>query len=190
MTGRWHARAIAYGGGRSDPRVSGAEIAAALANTDRPVRRALEEAIASVRKHHEEQVPESVSHETRPGVRIDRRWTALHRVGAYIPGGKASYPSSLVMTTVPAQVAGVDEIVVASPCDEDGGMDRTLMAACALLGLDEVYAMGGAQAVAALAFGTETIRRGGQDRGSWQRLGDGRQAGGVRDLRHRPSGRT
>ncbi|MDE0171265.1 MAG: histidinol dehydrogenase [bacterium] len=150
---------IAYGGGRSDPRVGTAEISTALRNTDRSVRRALEEAIDSVQRHHQAQIPESVSHETRPGVRIDRRWTPLRRVGAYIPGGKASYPSSLVMTAVPAQVAGVGEIVVASPCDEDGSLDRTLLAAAALLGVDEVYAMGGAQAVAALAFGTETIRR-------------------------------
>ena len=150
---------IAYGGGRSDPRVGTAEISTALENTDRSVCRALEEAIDSVRRHHEAQIPESVSHETRPGVRIDRQWTPLRRVGAYIPGGKASYPSSLVMTAVPAQVAGVGEIVVASPCDEDGSLDRTLLAAAALLDVDEVYAMGGAQAVAALAFGTETIRR-------------------------------
>ena len=147
----------AYGGGRSDPRVRAPEIAAALEDTDGSVLRALEEAIDAVRRHHQTQVPESISHETRPGVRIDRRWTQLHRVGAYIPGGKASYPSSLVMTVVPAQVAGVAEIAVASPCDADGRLDPTLLAAAALLGLDEIYAMGGAQAVAALAFGTETI---------------------------------
>ena len=121
--------------------------------------RALEAAIDAVRRHHQAQVPASTSHEVRPGVRIDRRWTPLRRVGAYIPGGKASYPSSLVMTAVPGQVAGVAEIAVASPCDEDGRLDPTLLAAAALLGLDEVYAMGGAQAVAALAYGTESIPR-------------------------------
>lgn len=147
----------AYGGGRPDPRVGVPEMAAALENTDSTLRRALEQAIDAVRRHHRSQVPESTSHETRPGVRIDRRWTPLRRVGAYIPGGKASYPSSLVMTVVPAQVAGVSEIAVASPCDGEGRLDPVLLAASALLGLDEVYAMGGAQAVAALAFGTETI---------------------------------
>ena len=153
------AAGVAYGGGRPDPRVGTAEMAAALEDTDSTLRRALEMAIDAVRRYHLAQVPESISHETRPGVRIDRRWTPLRRVGAYIPGGKASYPSSLVMTVVPAQVAGVAEIAVASPCDEDGRLDPTLLAASALLGLDEVYAMGGAQAVAALAFGTQTIRR-------------------------------
>lgn len=149
----------AYGGGRPDPKVGAAELSAALEATDRRLRRALQEAISAVRRHHRAQVPESISAETRPGVRIDRRWSPLRRVGAYIPGGKASYPSSLVMTAVPAQVAGVAQIAVASPCDEQGRLDPTLLAASALLGLDEVYAMGGAQAVAALAFGTETIPR-------------------------------
>ena len=146
-----------YGGGRPDPRVGTEEINAALEDTGRAVCQALEAAIEAVRRHHLPQTPKGSSHETRPGVRIDRRWTPLRRVGAYVPGGKASYPSSLVMTVVPAQVAGVDEIAVASPCNEDGKLDPTLLAAAGLLGVDEVYAMGGAQAVAALAYGTETI---------------------------------
>ena len=147
----------AYGGGRPDPRVGDEEIAAALEDTGQAVREALEGAIGAVRLHHLPQIPQGSSHETRPGVRIDRRWTPLRRVGAYVPGGKASYPSSLVMTVVPARVAGVAEIAVASPCDEDGRLDPTLLAAAGLLGVDELYAMGGAQAVAALAYGTETI---------------------------------
>ena len=150
---------VAYGGGRPDPRVGHEEIAAALDGTGRAVREALEAAIDTVRRHHLPQTPKGISHETRPGVRIDRRWTPLRRVGAYVPGGKASYPSSLVMTVVPAQVAGVAEIAVASPCDEDGKLDPTLLAAAGLLGVDHVYAMGGAQAVAAFAYGTETIPR-------------------------------
>ena len=150
---------VVYGGGRSDPRVGADEIVAALESTGPAVRESLDTAIAAVRRHHLPQFPNSISHETRPGVRIDRRWTALRRVGAYVPGGKASYPSSLVMTVVPAQVAGVTEIAVASPCDEDGRIDPTLLAAAGMLGVDQVYAMGGAQAVAALAYGTETIPR-------------------------------
>ena len=149
----------AYGGGRADPRVAPEEISAALEDTGRAVREALEAAIEAVRRHHLPQIPADHSHETRPGVRIDRRWTPLRRVGAYIPGGKASYPSSLVMTAAPAQAAGVAEIAVASPCGGDGRLDPTLLAAAALLGIDEVYAMGGAQAVAAFAYGTETIPR-------------------------------
>ena len=146
-----------YGGGRPDPRVTPAEIAAALDNAEPGVREALERAIDAVRRHHETQKPTAGSHETAPGVRIDRLWSPLRRVGAYVPGGKAGYPSSLVMTVVPGQVAGVPEIAVATPCDGTGRIDPTLLAAAGLLGVDELYAMGGAQAVAALAYGTESI---------------------------------
>ena len=149
----------AYGGGRADPRVTPREMTAAAEDTGGAVRRALAAAIDAVRRHHLAQLPSDHSHETRPGVRIDRRWTPLRRVGAYIPGGKASYPSSLVMTVVPAQAAGVEEIAVASPCGEDGRLDPTLLTAAVLLGVDEIYAMGGAQAVAAFAYGTETVPR-------------------------------
>ena len=151
--------ASAYGGGRTDPRVTPREMTAAAEDTAGPVRRALEEAAEAVRRHHLAQLPSDHSHETRPGVRIDRRWTPLRRVGAYIPGGKASYPSSLLMTAIPAQMAGVEEIAVASPCGEDGRLDPVLLAAAVLLGIEEVYAMGGAQAVAAFAYGTETVPR-------------------------------
>ena len=149
----------AYGGGRADPRVTPREMAAAAEDTGGAVRRALEAAIDAVRRHHLAQLPSDHSHETLPGVRIDRRWTPLRRVGAYIPGGKASYPSSLVMTVVPARTAGVEEIAVASPCGEDGRLDPALLTAAVLLGVDEIYAMGGAQAVAAFAYGTETVPR-------------------------------
>ena len=150
---------FAYGGGRSDPRVGPDETAAALENTGRAVLDALLAAIEAVRRHHLPQTPRGSSHETSPGVRISRLWSPLRRVGAYVPGGKASYPSSLVMTVVPAQIAGVTDIAVASPCDEDGKLDPTLLAAAGLLGVEQFYAMGGAQAVAALAYGTETIPR-------------------------------
>jgi len=146
-----------YGGGRPDPRVTPAEISQALDNAEPSVRKALEQAIDAVRRHHETQKPSASSHETAPGVRIDRHWSPLRRVGAYVPGGKAGYPSSLVMTVVPGQVAGVGEIAVATPCDGNGRIDPTLLAAAGLLGVEEVYAMGGAQAIAALAYGTESI---------------------------------
>ena len=146
-----------YGGGRPDPQVTPAEISAALDNAEPGVREALERAIDAVRRHHETQKPAANSHETAPGVRIDRLWSPLRRVGAYVPGGKAGYPSSLVMTVVPGQVAGVAEIAVATPCDGNGRIDPTLLAAAGLLGVDELYAMGGAQVIAALAYGTESI---------------------------------
>ena len=146
-----------YGGGRPDPLVPQDEKAAALEGLSPAVRAALERAVEAVRAHHSAQLPADAVSEAQPGVRIERRWTPLRRAGAYVPGGKAAYPSTLVMTVVPALVAGVGEIAVASPCGADGEMDRTMLAAAALLEVDELYAMGGAQAVAALAYGTETI---------------------------------
>jgi histidinol dehydrogenase len=89
---------------------------------------------------------------------VSTRPLAVDRVGVYVPGGKAAYPSSAVMAIVPAQVAGVTDIAVCSPPGRDGSPACAALAACALLGVDEVYAIGGAQAVAAMALGTETIR--------------------------------
>lgn len=146
-----------YGGGRPDPLVPQDEKAAALEGLSPAVRTALERAVEAVRAHHSAQLPADAVSETQPGVRIERRWAPLRRAGAYVPGGKAAYPSTLVMTVVPALVAGVGEMAVASPCGADGEMDPTMLAAAALLEVDELYAMGGAQAVAALAYGTETI---------------------------------
>ena len=88
-----------------------------------------------------------------PGVELERRWLPVSRVGAYVPGGSAPYPSSLVMTAVPAQVAGVAAIVVASPADRDGAVDPVLLGAAGLLGIDGLLVAGGVQAIGALAFG-------------------------------------
>ncbi|HVM70000.1 MAG TPA: histidinol dehydrogenase, partial [Gaiellaceae bacterium] len=109
---------------------------------------------AAVRAFVEPQRPPDTSVEAVPGVRGERRWLPLSSVGIYVPGGRAAYPSSLVMAAVPAQAAGVERIVVASPRPSDA-----TLATAAALGLDEVYAVGGAQAVAALAHGTETVPR-------------------------------
>lgn len=125
---------------------------------DERVVEALREAIRNVRVFHEHQVEKSWTIEPVDGVQLGQRITPLDRVGLYVPGGTAAYPSSVVMNVVPAQVAGVERIVIATP-------PRTLSAnpavAAALLELNvtEVYAMGGAQAIAALAFGTETVPR-------------------------------
>src|SRR5258708_6925749 len=119
---------------------------------------AIREAIRRVRAFHELERPRSWLVETDPGVVLGQRITAIERAGLYVPGGTASYPSSVVMNVVPAQVAGVDRVIVATP-------PRTLQenpaVAAALVELDvtEVYAVGGAQAIAALAFGTETVPR-------------------------------
>lgn len=146
-----------YGGGREgDLRVSAEEMAAALAATPDHVVTAIEASIEAVRTAHTAQIPEPLIVSTAPGVSVERRWSPLRRVGAYVPGGKAAYPSTLVMTVVPARVAGVDEVVVASPA-ADGRAQPVLLAAAALVGVDELYLMGGAQAIGALAHGTETI---------------------------------
>jgi histidinol dehydrogenase len=148
-----------YGGGASDTlRVEPSRLAESLKTLHPTVRIALKRAARNIRRAHAPQRPEDQTLETVPGVRIDRRWTALRRIGVYVPGGRAAYPSSLLMGVIPAQVAGVKEIVVTSPADEDGLVSQTMLAAAALLGVDEVYVTGGAQAVAALAYGTETIR--------------------------------
>ena len=150
-----------YGGGLGDGtlRVSPAAISEALASIPADLRHALDAAVANIRRAHEIQRPVDQLLEVRPGVRVDRRWHPLRRVGVYAPGGGAAYPSSLLMGVVPAQVAGVDEIVVATAAAADGTVSPVVLAAAGLLGVDEVYIMGGAQAIGALAYGTETITR-------------------------------
>ena len=127
----------------------------ALASLDPAVRAALDEAIRRVRVVHAAQRPADLDVEVAPGARVRQRWLPVRRVGLYVPGGLAVYPSSVVMNVVPAQEAGVPSLVVVSPPQRDhGGLPHpTILAACALLGVDEVYAVGGAQAVAMLAYG-------------------------------------
>jgi histidinol dehydrogenase len=130
-------------------------LAAALKDLDSGVRAALEEAIVRVRTVHAAQVPVGLSVDLAPGAQVRQRWLPVGRVGLYVPGGLAVYPSSVVMNVVPAQEAGVRSLVVTSPPQRsNGGLPHpTVLAACALLGVDEVYAVGGAQAVAMLAYG-------------------------------------
>ena len=147
-----------FGGSRpGGPRVPAGDLAAAAAALDPALREAIEVAAANVRRVHGDQTPASVAVEVVPGVTVERHWTPLRRVGAYVPGGSAPLPSTLIMTVVPARVAGVGSIAVATPARPDGTVDPVLLAAAAFLEVDEVYAMGGAQAIAALAYGTETI---------------------------------
>ena len=124
---------------------------------DPAVRAALIEAIARARKVHLDQRRVDVSTVVVPGGTVTERWLPVERVGLYVPGGRAVYPSSVVMNVVPAQVAGVGSLAVVSPpqAAHDGWPHPTVMAACSLLGVDEVYAVGGAQAVAMLAYGVD-----------------------------------
>lgn len=142
-----------------DIRVPAAHIAEALAGVDPVVRAALEEAIVRVRQGSQAQVPAAQTTEIGPGARILQRWQPVTRAGVYIPGGKAPLASSVVMNVVPAQVAGVRHIALASPpqADHDGRIHPTILAAAGLLGITEVYAMGGAGAIGALAWGVPSI---------------------------------
>lgn len=140
-------------------RVPADEIAAALDGLDPAVRAALEEMNVRVRKGSAAQVPPPAHTEVAEGAVIEQRWQPVERVGLYVPGGKAVYPSSVVMNVVPAQIAGVPSIAIASPAQADHGgrIHPTILAAAALLGVDEVYAMGGAGAIGALAYGVEDL---------------------------------
>jgi histidinol dehydrogenase len=139
-------------------RISADELRRCAAGVDESVLRALREAIKNVRAFHEYQTEESWSIAPADGILLGQRITPLDSVGLYVPGGTAAYPSSVVMNVVPAQVAGVERIVVTTP---PRTLSETPAMAAALLELNitEVYAIGGAQAIAALAFGTETVPR-------------------------------
>ena len=132
---------------------------AALRELDPRVRAALEEAIARARRVHEAQRRTDVTVDVAAGAQVTERWVPVGRVGLYVPGGLVAYPSSVVMNVVPAQVAGVPSLAVASPPKPEfgGRPNPAVLAACALLGVDEVYAVGGAQAIAMFAFGVEGV---------------------------------
>lgn len=158
------AAALAWGGrldGVTPPqaRVPADVMAAALDTLSDEVADALREAIRRVRIVHEHQVRGPSVVAVADGGTVSERWLPVDRVGLYVPGGRAVYPSSVVMNVVPAHIAGVPSIVVASPPQKDNGgwPHPTILAACVLLGVDEVYAVGGAQAVALLAFGDADI---------------------------------
>ncbi|WP_329102424.1 histidinol dehydrogenase [Micromonospora sp. NBC_01699] len=139
-------------------RVPAEAIAAAERALDPAVRAALTESINRARRVHDEQRRTDTHTEVVPGGTVTERWVPVDRVGLYVPGGLAMYPSTVVMNVVPAQAAGVRSLVVASPPQKDNGglPDDRVLAACALLGVEEVYAVGGAQAVAMLAYGADT----------------------------------
>jgi histidinol dehydrogenase len=140
-------------------RVPADAIAAAADTLDPAVRAALLEVIARARAVHADQRRTDTTTQVVSGGTVTERWVPVARVGLYVPGGLAVYPSTVVMNVVPAQVAGVDSLVVASPPQAgNGGLpDARVLAACALLGVDEVYAVGGAQAVAMLGYGSDGV---------------------------------
>ena len=138
-------------------RVPAEAIAQAVSELDPAVRAALEESIRRARIVHSDQVRAETVTTVVEGGTVTERWVPVARVGLYVPGGRAVYPSSVVMNVVPAQIAGVASLCVVSPAqaDHDGLPHPTILAACGLLGIDEVYAAGGAQAIAMLAYGVD-----------------------------------
>ena len=134
-----------------------AEIEAAYAKADAETINALTFARDRIRAHHARQKPHDDSYTDPLGVELGSRWTAVEAVGLYVPGGTASYPSSVLMNAVPAKVAGVERIVMVVPTP-DNHINPLVLVAADLAGVSEIYRVGGAQAIAALAYGTETIR--------------------------------
>lgn len=137
-------------------RISADEISRASASIDNETRAALTLARDRIRSHHERQRPSDDHYTDAVGAELGSRWTAVEAAGLYVPGGTASYPSSVLMNAVPAKVAGVDRIAMVVPTPR-GEINPLVLAAAELAGVDEIFRVGGAQAVAALAYGTETI---------------------------------
>jgi histidinol dehydrogenase len=140
-------------------RVPAAALTEALDTLDPAVRAALEEAIERARRVHRAQLRADEVVDVAPGAVVTERWVPVGRVGLYVPGGLVAYPSSVVMNVVPAQIAGVRSLAIASPPKKEfgGRPNPAVLAACALLGVDEVYAVGGAQAIAMFAYGVEGV---------------------------------
>ncbi|MBI5249568.1 MAG: histidinol dehydrogenase [Desulfomonile tiedjei] len=141
-------------------RVSADEMDGAVQSLPSDLKEAMEVSIANIRRFHERQVePRSWEMEISPGITAGERIVPIPSVGLYVPRGKGSFPSMMMMSGVPAKVAGVERIAVMTPPDRNGKADPATVAAARMIGIQEVYALGGAQAVAALAYGTETIPR-------------------------------
>ena len=143
-------------------RVSDAERTAAAKSVSPKLRDALELAAERIADYQRRLMPADItpraSKNGPPGVKSGLAWSPLRRAGVYVPGGTAAYPSSVLMNAIPAQVAGVKEIAIASPCGKDGALSAGVLCACEILGIKEIYRLGGAQAIGALAFGTKSVR--------------------------------
>ena len=139
--------------------VSEEELAKAHAELNPELLEVLRQARDNIKRFHQQGMPQSRISYEEDGVVLGQKLTPIERVGVYVPGGRAAYPSSLLMGVVPAQVAGVQEIYVTTPCDADGRMNQTILAAARELGVTGVFRVGGAHAIAAMAFGTESVPR-------------------------------
>ncbi len=137
--------------------VSQDEINSALESVDRNLITYLKKAASNIRSFHEAQVSKNWIKEFSPGIKLGQRVVPLETIGAYVPGGRASYPSTALMTVIPAKVAGVSEIIVCTPPTTDGTVNSLTLAAASIAGADRVFRVGGVQAIAAMAYGTKTI---------------------------------
>ena len=139
--------------------VSEQEIEKAWETTTKPLQKALKNAKHRIEKFHEREIPESFSLKGLYGEDVQRKWLPVQRAGIYIPGGRASYPSTVLMNAIPAKVAGVKEIIMVSPANSEGKINKTVLAAAYICGIENIFKVGGAQAIGALAFGTKKINR-------------------------------
>ncbi|MDO5707501.1 MAG: histidinol dehydrogenase [Andreesenia angusta] len=133
------------------------EIERAYNNTDKELIEALEEAEKNIREFHQKQMTNSWIDNSKKGIILGQLYNPIEKVGIYVPGGTAPLPSTVLMNAVPAKVAGVEEIIMVTPPSKDGGVSDNILAAAKIAGIDKIYKAGGAQGIAALAFGTETI---------------------------------
>ena len=138
-------------------KVTTEEIEEAVASIDAEFIRVMERSATNIREYHEKQKRNSWFDAKEDGTILGQKVTPLDKVGIYVPGGKAAYPSSVLMNAIPAKVAGVNKIIMTTPCNKEGKVNPGTLAAAKVAGVDEIYKVGGAQAIAALAFGTESI---------------------------------
>ena len=143
-------------GDAADIKISEAEVISARVSCSNDTLKALKRAAHRIKSYHEKQLPQGFEYIDNDGVRLGSRWTPISSVGLYVPGGTAAYPSSVLMSAIPAHVAGVERVVMAVPTPE-GDLNPLVLAAASIAGVNEIYRVGGAQAVAALAYGTKTI---------------------------------
>ncbi len=143
----------------SNVRVTAEEIQEAYGRIDRRLLETIRKALVNIRAYHEKQKRCSWFDTTPDGTMLGQKVTPLQAAGVYVPGGKAVYPSSVLMNIVPARIAGVERIVMATPCSREGKVNPAVLAAAKEAGADEIYKIGGAQAIAAMAFGTQSIPR-------------------------------
>ncbi len=135
------------------------ELEDAWQSTNIDLKKSLENAKLRIESFHQKQVPQSFSIKSSSGDCVQRRWLPVSKAGIYVPGGRAAYPSTVLMNAIPAKVAGVQEIIMVSPANKEGKINKTVLAAAYLAGVSKVFRVGGAQAIGALAFGTKSINK-------------------------------